>query len=380
MVGRPHRKRPPRGRRDWSTPGRNRMAAEGPAAVCRGYVVAQRARQERRERGRWATAVLLTLLAHALVLAAVAVENALHPPQHPPTQEPVTLRTVDAQEWERRRGPHAPPEPRPAPEVRRGPATPTPPPPPPRKLSHNDQLVETAPGNQEASPSARFLAEANNHVQRETQARVKTLRPGRPATPPDPPATPPPPAPPPPPPLAVQSPPEHRFPNLIPDVAPLELGPSAQPPPPAVAAPKPSAEDKPGESGGFIDDLSDLATGETTALNTREFRFARWFNAAKAAVARNWHPDRVQAATHHVLDPVSRVTVVRIAIDRAGTVKAIAVAHPCGFDPYDEEAVRAVRLTGAFPDPPEAIFEGRDTVAFDYTFRVDDYWPVPRRR
>jgi len=321
-------------------------------------------------------AALLALAAHLVVLAALALEAALHPPERPALPAPVTLQPVDAQEWERRRGPHAPPEPRPPQEPRRGP--PAAPPPPPPRMSHEGQLVEMAPGNGEKSPSARFFGETNNHVQRETQARVKTLRPGRPATPPDPPPAPVAVAPPAPPPPAPQ--PEHQVPKLIPDITPLELGPSAQPATPAASIPKPSPEDKPGEAGGFIDDLSGLAVGDETSLNTRQLQYAHWFNEMKSAVGRNWHPAQVQEATRHILDPVTRVTVVRFTLDRSGAVKDIAVEKPCGFEPYDEEAVRAVRAAGTFPDPPDFLFQGRDSFPFHYTFKVDEYWPKPQRR
>lgn len=324
-------------------------------------VVAQRARRERRQRGRWALAVLFALLGHAVILSALAMEAALHPPERPQlvSPAPVTLRPLDPQEWERRRG---------------LPARPAPLPP---RMSHQGQLVETAPGNGETSPSARFLGETNNRVQRETQARVKTVRPGRPATPPDPP--PPPAVAAAPAPAAPEPPPEHRVPNLFPDITPLELGPSAQSSP-AAAPPKPSPEEKPGEAGGFIDDLSDLAAGDETSLNTRGVQYARWFNAMKEAVGRNWHPAQVQAATHHVLDPVSRVTIISFTIDRAGAMRDIVVQQSCGFEPYDAEALRAVRLAGTVPDPPDFAFQGHDRFPFHFTFRVDEYWPEPRRR
>ena len=299
---------------------------------------------------------LLSLLAHVLVLGALALAAALHPPGRPATPAPVTLRPLDPQEWERRRG---------------LPARPAPLPP---RMSHDGQLVETAPGNGEVSPSARFLGETNNRVQRETQARVKTVRPGRPAAPPPPPVQAPAPVPEAPAPAA-----EHRVPNLFPDITPLELGPSEHSSP-AAATPKPSPEERPGEAGGFIDDLSGLAAGDETALNTRQVQYARWFNAMKEAVGRNWNPEKVQVATHHVLDPISRVTVVSFTIDRAGALKDIALAQSCGFEPYDAEALRAVRLAGAVPNPPDFAFQGGDSFPFHFTFRVDEYWPKPRQR
>ena len=135
----------------------------------------------------------------------------------------------------------------------------------------------------------------------------------------------------------------------------------------------------PDSSAVFKDLKVRAAAGDETTLNTRQLQYARWFNALKAAVGRSWHPAQVQETTHHVLDPVSRVTVVRFTLDRAGGVKDVALEKSCGFAPYDEEAARAVRLAGTIPDPPDFLFDGRDRFLFHFTFRVDEYWPKPRR-
>src|SRR5262249_50406438 len=71
-------------------------------------LVDQRVRRTQRHRGRWAMVALLSVLAHALFLGALLLENALNPPAPVITPQAVALRSIDAQEWERRRGPRAP--------------------------------------------------------------------------------------------------------------------------------------------------------------------------------------------------------------------------------------------------------------------------------
>lgn len=300
---------------------------------------------------------MLSVLAHALVLGALVLENALNPRPPVVTPQAVALRPIDAQEWERRRGFRPPPDSRPRPDAQ-------------------GQVVEVAPGNREAPPSARFLAESNNRVQRETRARVTTPRPGSP--------TPQAPSPTPPSPVAEAT-PQHRVPNLIPDFSPLDLGPSPRASQPAAGgAFRPPAAERPGEPGAFNDDLGDLPEGDGTFLNTREWRYAGFFNRLKEAVSGNWHPREVMVSNRHVNDPVSRVTVVAVTIDGQGAVKDVQVVRPCGFGPLDDEAMQAFRRSGPFLNPPTGLFEGGDTYTFNFGFHVDTFWPsaasIPRLR
>ncbi|HEY8208358.1 MAG TPA: TonB family protein [Myxococcaceae bacterium] len=322
-------------------------------------LVDQHVRRRRRQRGRWVAVALLSLLAHALVIGALVLENALNPPAPVITPQAVALRPITPQEWERRRGFRLPPDSRPRPPDAPG------------------QVVEVAPGNGESSPAARFLAESNNRVQRETRSRVTTPHPGSP-TPPQPPAPPPPPA-------EAAPAPEHRVPNLIPDFSPLDLGPSPRANQPmAGGAFRPPAAERPGEPGAFNDDLGDLPEGDGTFLNTREWRYAGFFNRLKEGVSGNWHPREVMIANRHLNDPVSRVTVVAVTIDEQGAVRDVQVVRPCGFSPLDEEAVQAFRRSGPFPNPPAGLFEGGDTYTFPFGFHVDMRWPsaasIPRLR
>jgi len=297
----------------------------------------ERVRRKRR-RGVWLLVAVLSLLAHGLGFGMLLLLGALAPP-HPPEVRPqeVTLRPLDAREWDRRRG---------------------------RRAEPPGQVVDVAPGNRESSPSARFLAASNNRVQRETRARVQTPRPSPAPAPPSPVE---------PPPAAA---PEHRVPNLIPDFRPLDPGPSPTESQPASAAP--------GEAGAFNDDLQDVAEGDGTFLNTREWRFASFFNRLKASVSEHWHPRQVLLSTRHVNDPVTRITVVRVTMSTSGAVTHVEVVHPCGFQPLDEEAVRAFRSASPFLNPPEALFGGGDAFSFNFSFHVDTLWPssaqLPRLR
>lgn len=136
-----------------------------------------------------------------------------------------------------------------------------------------------------------------------------------------------------------------------------------------------SPGDAPGEAGAFADLLRDLPEGDATSLNTQESAHAAWANRMKRAVAAQWHPRQVMAEHRRFLDPVNRVSVVAVTIDRRGVVREVRLERACGFSPLDDEAVAAVRRARAFPDPPQAWFEDGETFSFPFAFHLDAQWP-----
>lgn len=124
--------------------------------------------------------------------------------------------------------------------------------------------------------------------------------------------------------------------------------------------------------GGSVDHLEDVAEGEVTALNTKQWKFASFFNRAKRQVAQRWNPNRVVARhdpTGKVLGRRDRVTVLRITLDPDGTLTDVVVVRSSGFDALDEEAMRAFRAAQPFPNPPVALVRaGR--IEFEFGFNL----------
>lgn len=124
--------------------------------------------------------------------------------------------------------------------------------------------------------------------------------------------------------------------------------------------------------GGSVDHLEDVAEGEVTALNTKQWKFASFFNRAKRQVAQRWNPNRVVAAhdpTGKVLGRRDRVTILRITLDPEGTLRDVYVVQSSGFQALDEEAMRAFRAAQPFPNPPVALVRaGR--IEFEFGFNL----------
>ena len=84
------------------------------------------------------------------------------------------------------------------------------------------------------------------------------------------------------------------------------------------------------EAGGGApnDDLHGVDPGDGTYLNTREWKYASFFNRVKRAVAEEWHPDIVYLRhdpSGNVYGTRDRVTVLRIHLKPDGALSSVAL-------------------------------------------------------
>lgn len=373
--------------------------------------------------------MLLAAGLHAVAVLALVVWAALSPPRPPPAARApdtrVAFRPLTADQWARNRGAAALPVPtRDAVKVREVPR-----PEEKKDLLPKGQVVATPPGNDEKPPDdAAYLAERNNRVEKESRAREQTADyqnaasrrtspdpqrgPGRESTPaqgngglaqneapPD---------------------PARRAPRQeLPDVRrreQLALKDPNVPGPGAPVAKRRGSEDlagnsdrlnvDPGQDGkaraqgsegrvgrpgalqltpsdemlGSIvgaapnDHLEDEEVGDGTLLNTREFKYASFFNRVKQGVARNWDPGpalRRRDPTGRIFEGRERVTMLEVELDRDGRLRDVRVARSSGLDFLDVEAVRAFERAQPFPHPPGALLTQNGVLRFEFGFYLD---------
>lgn len=127
--------------------------------------------------------------------------------------------------------------------------------------------------------------------------------------------------------------------------------------------------------GGSVDRLDGVADGENTALNTKRWKYASFFNRMKRQVAQNWHPAEVWMQRDpygNVYGDKDRTTVVRVALRMDGSLAGIYIEHGSGVDFLDEEAVRAFRVAQPFPNPPAGLRDPEsDIITFSFGFRFE---------
>jgi outer membrane biosynthesis protein TonB len=131
---------------------------------------------------------------------------------------------------------------------------------------------------------------------------------------------------------------------------------------PASAGKESSSPTEPGEladpGAGRIDYLDGVVAGEITALNTQAFRYAAFYNRIKAAVRAYWSPGSAvlrSGQPRHDLD-----TYVQVVTDAQGKlVSTPQVIHSCGYPAVDEAAVQAIAQATPFYGVPEGVLNDK---------------------
>jgi TonB family protein len=122
------------------------------------------------------------------------------------------------------------------------------------------------------------------------------------------------------------------------------------------------------------DHLEGVEEGEGTFLNTREWKYAGFFNRVKQSVGEHWDPGTVMRRR----DPSGQIygwrdrrTVLTITLDRSGGLFDLAVEKSCGVDFLDEEAMAAFRRAQPFNNPPAGLLDEQGQVKFSFGFYLE---------
>ncbi len=317
--------------------------------------------------GVWCAVPLLSLVFHALLAACVVGLSTLTAPVRPkkPVSRPVTMRNIDSRRWAANRGTKA----LPSPAIEK-----------PAELHPKGQVVDVAQGNNQVSPDAKYLAESNNRVQKETVAREQTSTYSR-AAPKNAPK-----------PMAAPMSKGKSAPSLIGATAsellndfgsrqqfaklfqPPTRGLSKTAEPSMAAAGNEQSNDSAAssteaEGGGAPNDaLNGVAKGDGTFLNTREWKYASFFNRVKQAVSAQWDPNgRLRAKGKQVY--TDRTTLMAVALRPDGSIADLFVAKSSGVDELDQAAMNAFEKAQPFANPPQDLVEN-GFIRFNFGFLV----------
>jgi len=126
-----------------------------------------------------------------------------------------------------------------------------------------------------------------------------------------------------------------------------------------------------GKGGGSMDYLKDVDDGDATALNSKKWKHAPFFNRVKRQVADEWHPELVYVRhdpNGNVYGVKDRVTVLRIHLQPDGKLAGWTVLQSSGVDFLDDEAIDAFKKAAPFPNPPKDLVEGDGQIHFNFAF------------
>lgn len=139
--------------------------------------------------------------------------------------------------------------------------------------------------------------------------------------------------------------------------------------------------------GGSVDKLDGIESGDFTAINSKKWKFASFFNRMKRQVAQNWHPDVVYVRrdpTGKVYGTKDRITVLEVSLKSDGSLAKVVVFQESGVDFLDAEAISAFELAQPFPNPPAGLVDSGSqliTFSFGFHFQVGsrpDSWQIFR--
>jgi TonB family protein len=131
--------------------------------------------------------------------------------------------------------------------------------------------------------------------------------------------------------------------------------------------------------GSRVNDyLKDVEDGDQTLLNTRRWRFATFFNRVKRQVAENWHPDvvyRRRDPAGNVYGFRDRLTILRVRLTPQGRLKDLHLEKACGVGFLDDEAISAFKAAEPFPNPPPGLIDkesGLISFRFGFLFEISN--------
>jgi TonB family protein len=122
------------------------------------------------------------------------------------------------------------------------------------------------------------------------------------------------------------------------------------------------------------DHLDDVDEGQGTFLNTREFKYASFFNRVKQRVGEVWNPGdplRRRDPEGRIYAYKDRYTVLNVVLDKRGSLTGVTIERSCGVDFLDQEAVAAFERAQPFPNPPPGLVGSAGDVRFNFAFFLE---------
>jgi len=116
-----------------------------------------------------------------------------------------------------------------------------------------------------------------------------------------------------------------------------------------------------------------IADGEGTFLNAREFKYAPFFNRLKQSVGQHWNPSQEidkRDPTGQIYGIKTRYTVLKISLNENGELKDASVLESSGVDFLDQEAIAAFRRAQPFQNPPKQLIKN-GIIEFSFGFHVE---------
>lgn len=137
--------------------------------------------------------------------------------------------------------------------------------------------------------------------------------------------------------------------------------------------PVPAQHREAASAGAPSNDLLNEASGAATNLNTKEFLYANYLNRIRRLVNFYWQQNLDNLPSSVRLAKPSYTTEIHSVLDATGALEHIEIVAGSGSEPLDDAVVRAFRIAGPFPNPPEGLVEKDGRVylpEMDFTVQI----------
>ncbi|WP_413559655.1 TonB family protein [Bdellovibrio sp. HCB209] len=124
--------------------------------------------------------------------------------------------------------------------------------------------------------------------------------------------------------------------------------------------------------------IKDVEQGLETMLNTREFKYASYYNRIRRQLNQHWEGrvrEKLSKMFKEGRSPAStgqdRITRLIVVLNNQGTLMGVKVVSDSGVRDLDDAAIEAFRAAAPFPNPPKGIVEGDGTVKIRWDFVLE---------
>lgn len=139
-----------------------------------------------------------------------------------------------------------------------------------------------------------------------------------------------------------------------------------------LAAPMMASSSRQDVRGAPQNDRLDEKYGAAVALNTREFYGAEYINRIRRQVNFWWSQNLDNLSPSVRLGKPRYRTVVSVVLDANGNLESIEVTDESGSPPVDSCVVEAFKIAGPYPNPPEQLVAIDNRVYLpDFDFQVN---------
>lgn len=121
--------------------------------------------------------------------------------------------------------------------------------------------------------------------------------------------------------------------------------------------------------------LPDVAISANTLLNTREYKYASFYERIRRRLKQEWERQlRAEIAGMHKqgIPPFrgERITKLKVSMEKDGRITRVTKVGTAGYSGLDRAAVTAFELAGPFPNPPSELVQESGELEVDWSFVV----------